>query len=101
MQLSYHKVIKRHNIFIKLTLLNYCCVCHYYNYKVEIFVNMVRRGGKTDMPAPFRPITFKSAQKRSGAGRANLGVRVQNSSPPVYWRDCGLAGMPGNFFFTI
>jgi hypothetical protein len=59
------------------------------------------RGGKTGMPAPFRPTPFKPAKKRSGVGRANLGVRVQNSSPPVYWRGCGLAGMPAKIIFFI
>jgi hypothetical protein len=34
------------------------------------------RGGKMGMTAPFRPTPFQSAQKRSGAGRANLGVWV-------------------------
>jgi hypothetical protein len=33
------------------------------------------------MPAPFRPGPFKPAQKRCGAVRANLGVRVQKLKP--------------------
>jgi hypothetical protein len=75
-------------------------VSQYFRFLLlNFFLLLKSRGGKTGMPGPFRPTPFKPTQKRGGAGRANLGVRVQNSSPPVYWRGCGLAGMPAKYFF--
>jgi hypothetical protein len=57
--------------------------------------------GKVGMPDSFRSAPFKPAQKSGGAVRDNLGVRDQNSSPPVYWRRGGLAGMPAKFLFIF